>query len=113
MGLTMPLRHACLCLGLFWVGVSPLRAAGPEDAATPALRLWQQGQDALRDGAVERAVGLYQQSMKLDPALARNYLSLAAGFVALGQDERAATYLAHYVEVQPEHLVARSHFAEM
>jgi tetratricopeptide (TPR) repeat protein len=88
-------------------------AQGPEGPAAPALGLWQQGQQAMIDGQAERAIPLYRRSLELDPGLVRNHLSLAAAFIALGEDGQAAPHLARYVRAQPDHLVIRAHYAEL
>jgi tetratricopeptide (TPR) repeat protein len=88
-------------------------AAEPETEKSPALLLWEQGQEAMLAGRTEEAIALYQKSLKLDSTLAQNYLSLAAGYLEKGDDETAAEHLDRYLELQPEHLVARAHYAEL
>ncbi|HZY88165.1 MAG TPA: tetratricopeptide repeat protein [Gemmataceae bacterium] len=108
----MPLRHprALLCLlGLLLT----LAAAEPAAPPTPALSLWQEGQKAMGEGRTDDAIAAYERSVKLDPGLARNYLSLAAAHLARGEDERAVPFLARYVADQPDHLVVRAHYAEL
>ena len=108
----MPLRRprAAACLfGLLFA----LAAAEPADAPTPALVLWQEGQKAMGEGRTDDAIERYQRSLQAGPTLARNYLSLAAAFLARGEDERAAPYLQHYLAAQPDHLVVRAHYAEL
>jgi tetratricopeptide (TPR) repeat protein len=97
----------CLCLAQ-----APLPAASLESGPA-ALRAWEDGQRAMMAGRTEKAIECYEQSLRLDPALARNHLSLAAAFLARGQDEQAAPHLAVYVEAQPDHLVVRAHYAEL
>jgi tetratricopeptide (TPR) repeat protein len=80
---------------------------------TPALRCWQKGQEALRDGKVDEAIGLYRQSLQRDAELARNYLSLAAAYSAKGDDRRVVEYLTRYVLMQPDHVAIRAHLAEI
>jgi tetratricopeptide (TPR) repeat protein len=77
------------------------------------VRLWQQGQKAMLQGHAEQAISCYEESLRLDPALARNHLSLAAALLSEGQDERAVPHLARYLEAQPDHLVIRAHYAEL
>jgi tetratricopeptide (TPR) repeat protein len=108
----MPLRRprALACLVALIAAVS---AAEPAAPPTPALALWQEGQKAMGEGRTDDAIACYQRSVRLDPGLTRNYLSLAAAFLARGEDERAAPYLERYVRDQPDHLVARAHYAEL
>jgi tetratricopeptide (TPR) repeat protein len=108
----MTLRHRLLCLCALWLGGGRLSAAPPAEQS-PAGSLWQQGQDAMRDGHIDDAIRYYQQSMALDPHLARNFLSLAAAHVARGEEAEAARWLARYVEAQPDHHVIRLHYAEL
>ncbi len=88
-------------------------AAEPTTAVSPAILRWQMGQEALRNGDVDNAIDLYQQSLKLDAELARNYLSMAAAYSAKGDEERAVGNLARYVSKQPDHVVARIHLGEL
>src|SRR5262249_10525754 len=85
----------------------------PVAAVSQALRLWEQGQQARLEGQVDVAIECYEKSLQRDEKLARNYLSLAAAFLEKGQDQAAATWMARYLEHQPDHHVIRSHFAEL
>jgi tetratricopeptide (TPR) repeat protein len=75
--------------------------------------MWEKGQEALRQGETEQAILLFQQSLKLDPELANNHLSLAAAYVGLGQDEQAVPHFVRYLTVRPDHLEVRAHYAEV
>jgi tetratricopeptide (TPR) repeat protein len=77
------------------------------------MRLWERGQEALRDGRVDEAIRCYGESLRLEPGLARNFLSLAAAHVARGEQTQAADWLGRYVSAQPDHHVVRLHYAEM
>lgn len=102
----MPLCPSWVCVGLLCLGQAP-------SAEAPALRAWQDGQRAIHDGNAPQAIACYQESLRLDPNLARNHLSLSAAYLGLGQDEQAAPHLARYLAAQPDHLVVRSHYAEL
>jgi tetratricopeptide (TPR) repeat protein len=88
-------------------------AGALEGPPSPGLLLWQRGQEAMRGGDVAKALDCYEKSLELDPALARNHLSLAAGHVALGEDARAALDLEHYLAAVPNHHIVRGHYAEL
>ncbi len=90
-----------------------LTAAEPDAAPTPAQRLWEQGQDALRDGRTDEAVRCYEKSLALDPTLVNNHLSLAAACLDKGDDQGAAPHLARYLEAKPDHYTVRAHYAEL
>jgi tetratricopeptide (TPR) repeat protein len=108
-------RHPWVVFGLFFLG-GTLRAAAADPAGAPdgtALRLWQQGQEAMLRGDTDEAIGLYHQSLKLAPDLARNYLSLAAAHIEKGEDAQAAPNLAQYLHLEPAHLAVRAHYAEL
>jgi len=77
------------------------------------VRLWERGQDAMRAGRIDEAIRWYDQSLQLDPKLARNFLSLAAARISLGEEPEAASWLGRYVEAQPDHHVIRLHYAEL
>jgi tetratricopeptide (TPR) repeat protein len=105
------LRVCATCWLLSVIGVA--RAGEPTTPTTPAQLLWQRGQDLMLDGAPDQAITCYRQSLKLEPKLTQNHLSLAAAFLARGEDEKAAESLARYVDLQPDHLMARAHYAEL
>jgi tetratricopeptide (TPR) repeat protein len=105
----MPPRRACFWVGLLLLGTRPAWCGEPP----AAQRLWQQGQKAMLDGHPEEALPCYRESLRLDPGLARNHLSLAAALLAQGQDEQAAPHLDRYLQAQPDHLVIRAHYAEL
>jgi tetratricopeptide (TPR) repeat protein len=94
---------------LVFLTAAPLCAGEP----APAQRLWEQGQDALRDGRTDEAVGFYEKSLALDPSLASNHLSLAAAFLDKGDDDRAGPCLARYLTAKPNHHMVRAHYAEL
>ena len=90
-----------------------LPAAEPVAAGDPAQRLWEQGQQAMRDGRTDDAVRCYQQSLALNPNLVNNHLSLAAACLDKGDDEGAAPHFAHYLAAKPDHYAIRAHYAEL
>jgi Tfp pilus assembly protein PilF len=96
---------------------APVVAWSPDHATTgsptPAQRLWEQGQDALRDGRTDQAIHCYEQSLALDPKFVNNDLSLAAAFMDRGDDERAGRYLDRYLAARPHHCQVRAHYAEL
>jgi len=104
-------RHGWLLL-VSLLSASALRAAEP---ATPSagLAAWQKGQQALLEGRTEQAIASFQESLEQDHSLARNYLSLAAAYLALGQEEQAARHLDRYLRAQPDHCVVRGQYAEL
>jgi tetratricopeptide (TPR) repeat protein len=101
--------QALVCVTL----LCPARGEPPAAGVPAALGAWQQGQEALAGGEAERALELFRKSLRLDPSLARNHLSLAAAYLAQGKDAQAAPHLARYLEAQPDHLAVRAHYAEL
>ena len=97
---------------LLCLAAGPIAAEEPA-AASPARRLWEQGQDALRDGRTDEAMQLYERSLALDPNLADDHLSLAAAYLDKGDDEHAGEQLARYLEARPRHCTVRAHYAEL
>jgi tetratricopeptide (TPR) repeat protein len=83
------------------------------DPHAAAEELWDRGQEAMRAGDTDRAIECYEQSLALDPELARNHLSLAAAYLEKGDEPTACAHLAEYVTCHPEHLVIRLHLAEL
>jgi tetratricopeptide (TPR) repeat protein len=107
----MALCHGALyLLCLSWQAPSPAEAAAPPESAE---HLWDMGQDAMRQGDPELAIRLYQRSLQTDPNLTRNYVSLAAAYLQLGDDAAACSHLARYVAVHPEQLLMRVHLADL
>jgi tetratricopeptide (TPR) repeat protein len=104
-------RHACLLLALVLLTPS-LRATEPT-APSPGLAAWHKGQQAMLEGRTEQAIASFQESLQQDPALFRNHLSLAAAYLALGQEKQAAGQLSRYLRAQPDHFVVRAQYAEL
>jgi tetratricopeptide (TPR) repeat protein len=96
--------------GLLACWVALLLAPEPP---SPARKLWQQGQDAMLQGEADRALSLYGESLRLDPNLAQNWLSMAAAYLEKGDDRLAAACLDRYLTAQPDHYVVRTHYAEL
>ncbi|MFO0880156.1 MAG: hypothetical protein U0840_22640 [Gemmataceae bacterium] len=92
---------------------SPLLADPPQKTATPAEKAFQQGQVALEKDRFEEAIGHFQVCLRLNPGLAEAQLSLAAAFLALGQDTEAAAPMQAYLEARPSHFLVRMPFAEV
>ena len=94
---------------------APLENAPTEPTEEPsvALKLWEKGQEALLNSKTQEAVAFFQRSLKLDPLLACNYLSLAAAYADQGEDELEALQLEHYLRLQPEHHVIRKQLADI
>jgi tetratricopeptide (TPR) repeat protein len=99
-------------LSLLLLVASSLRSEEPR-LSSPGLPDWQKGQQAILDGQTEQAIASFRQSLKQDPSLARNYLSLAAAYLAQGQEEQAAEQLGQYLEARPKHFVVRGQYAEL
>jgi tetratricopeptide (TPR) repeat protein len=83
------------------------------DPPSAALKLWEQGQEAMRQGRNDEAIARFEESLKADSGLARNHLSLAAAYLDKGEEERACAHLSRYVAAEPRHLIVRAHFAEL
>jgi hypothetical protein len=107
-------RHACYLLPLFLFGArTPLLAGEAISANAPAVRAFYLGKQALEKDRPDQAIGQFQLSLRLDPSLVQNHLSLAAAYLARGQDAQAAPHLARYVAARPDHHLVRAHFAEL
>jgi tetratricopeptide (TPR) repeat protein len=84
------------------------------DAEGPtALELWQRGQRAMTEGQTEQAITAFQESLRLDATLTRNHLSLAAAYLAQGNDTAAAPHMERYLQAQPDHVVVRLEYADL
>jgi tetratricopeptide (TPR) repeat protein len=97
----------------FLVAAATPAAAQPAPTPRSSLEWWQAGQAAMDADDADRAITCYRESLRLDPTLARNHLSLAAAFLEKGDDVRAAACLESYVRAQPRHVVVRAHLADL
>lgn len=90
----------------------PNDSAEPE-LSSPGLPEWEKGQKAMLDGHVDQAIAAFEQSLKQDPALVCNRLSLAAAYLAQSKEEKAAEQLKQYLNVKPDHYSVRGEYAEL
>jgi Tfp pilus assembly protein PilF len=104
-------RHACFILALL-LTASSLHSAEPAPSS-PGLEDWQKGQQAMLEGQTEQAITSFRQSLEKDATLVRNHLSLAAAYLAQGQEEQAANEMDQYLKAQPDHYVVRGQYAEL
>jgi tetratricopeptide (TPR) repeat protein len=102
----------CLAVFSFLIAV-PLPAQAPSTTTTPAERAWRLGQQALDGDRFQEAIGQFQISLRLDPKMAQAHLSLAAAYLALGEDRLALPHLSSYLEARPDHFLIRLHFADL
>ena len=105
------IRHTCLVV-VFLLPASSLYSTEPAPSS-PGLADWEKGQQAMLEGETKQAIAAFRQSLEKDAALVRNHLSLAAAFLAQGQEEQAAEQLEQYLQVQPDHFVVRGQYAEL
>lgn len=103
--------HACVAVALCLPAL-PLQAEDPK-LTSPGLPEWEKGQKALLEGKTEQAITAFEQSLKQDPALVRNHLSLAAAYLALGKEDQAAEQMKKYLVHKPDHFVVRGEYAEL
>lgn len=104
--------HALFPLAL-WLCGDALPPVAAETASPAAMRLWQAGQEAMRQDRPAEAIDCYEQSLAADPGMVRNYLSLAAAYLEAGEEAKACPHLARYIAARPEHLSIRLHYADL
>ncbi|MFM7152016.1 MAG: tetratricopeptide repeat protein [Gemmataceae bacterium] len=92
--------------------LQPLVAPDPVPVAA-AEKAFQAGVTALEQDRFEEAMGHFQVCLRLDPALAKAHLNLAAAHLALGQDPQAGAQLSHYLEARPSDFLIRQSYAEV
>ena len=85
----------------------------PPSESSPAYKVWKDGQAAMDGDRFEEAIGQFQLSLRLDPKLVQNHLSLAAAYLALGQDRQSLPHMAAYLAACPDHFLIRWHYAEV
>jgi tetratricopeptide (TPR) repeat protein len=91
----------------------PLQAEDPPGPPTLAMQLWQQGQEVMTHGETAKAIDLYRASLRADPGLARNHLSLAAALLEQTREEEAVVCLDRYLAAEPTHHAVRAHQADL
>jgi tetratricopeptide (TPR) repeat protein len=99
-----------LPLALVISATTPLYADEPP---SPAMQQWQLGQDAMARGETDKAIDYYHASLKLDPNLACNHLSLAAALLEKDRENEAVDCLDRFLAAQPTQHVIRAHQAEL
>lgn len=87
--------------------------AEDEVETSEGQQLWEKGQKALLEGKTHEAITCFQRSLKIEPLLASNYLSLAAAYAEQGEDELEALQLENYLRLEPEHHIIRKHLADL
>ncbi len=85
----------------------------PLTESSPAHKAWQLGQTAMDHDRFDEAIGQFQLSLKLDPSLVQNHLSIAAAYLALDQKKESLPHLAAYLDARPQHFLIRWHYAEV
>ena len=88
-------------------------AAEPASALSPAQRLWELGQEAMRLGYTDKAIACYRQSLALDPQFSQAHLSLAAAYLEIGDEAGACLHLSRYLAARPDQATVRCHYAEL
>ncbi|MGD1808720.1 tetratricopeptide repeat protein [Dapis sp. BLCC M126] len=73
----------------------------PSETPETPTQYFQQGQQALAAGQLEKAVILYQKAIELNPNLALYYQSLGDVLVQIGQWGEAATVYQKAIELKP------------
>jgi Tfp pilus assembly protein PilF len=113
-------RHACVLLVVLLSAASlnadePAPSLNTDEPApsSPGLADWQKGQQAMLEGETQQAIASFRRSLEKDATLVRNHLSLAAAYLAQGQEPQAAEQLDQYLQAQPDHHVVRGQYAEL
>lgn len=87
--------------------------SAPTSEATPAEKAWQLGQLAMQRDRFDEAIARFRQCLQLDPRQTECQLSLAAAYLAVGQDRQAVPHLAAYLEARPGHCQVRLPLVEV
>jgi tetratricopeptide (TPR) repeat protein len=96
-----------------FLATARLRAEDLPGPPTLAMHLWQLGQQALTRGETDKAIEHYRASLRADPRLACNHLSLAAVYLEMDKEEEAVVCLDRYLAAQPDHHAVRVHQADL
>ncbi len=90
----------------------PMSAAASVPRPT-AQDVWQKGQARMKEGNTEKAIRLYQESLRIDSTFVENHLSLGAAFLAKGLEADACEHLGQFLLARPDHAGARQYYAEL
>ncbi|MCI0641591.1 MAG: tetratricopeptide repeat protein [Gemmataceae bacterium] len=84
----------------------PLQAAKADEH-------WLQGQKAMQDGEYDQAIAFYQKALAAERGASKSFLSLAAAYLAQGDEDSACVALGQFVDANPEHRNGRYFLAEL
>jgi tetratricopeptide (TPR) repeat protein len=84
-----------------------------ETVVEPGKVAWRAGQQAMEHEEYDQAIGHFQVSLRCDPSFTPARLSLAAAYLAVGEDRQALPHLKLYLDAKPDHLSVRAHYAEL
>src|SRR5262245_37146365 len=105
---------AMLTLCLPALGCHALTGADPPAAKSDrGQQLWEEGQKALDAGDPEGAITLYKLSLLERQPPPRSHLSLAAAYMAKGEEQEACRQLGLFLDKTPDHRNARLYYAEL
>src|SRR5262245_5238518 len=107
------MRFPPLCAVLFVLALLAWRAPATSPDASPAHKAMALGELAMDRDRFEEAIGHFQVSLRLDPKLVENHLSIAGAHLALGQQRQALPYLEAYLAARPHHFLIRWHYADV
>jgi tetratricopeptide (TPR) repeat protein len=108
--LAVPLTAQVASLG---TDATPLTGLGAlTQPRSPAQRAYELGQQAMDRDRLEEAAGQFQLCLRLDRTFVQAHLSLAATYLAMSDDRRAAVHLASYLQARPNHFLLRLHLGE-
>jgi tetratricopeptide (TPR) repeat protein len=100
-------------LTLFTLLTAGATGASAPEGVPPAQKAWQLGQTALDRDRFDEAIGQFELSLRLEPSMVQNHLSIAAAHLALGQQQQSLPHLAAYLKARPDHFLIRWHYAEV
>ena len=72
------------CLSLLFAALTPAALPAAVPPRSPAWQAWRLGEEALRKGDADCAVGQYRLALHLDPNFAPARLGLAAAYLERG-----------------------------
>jgi tetratricopeptide (TPR) repeat protein len=101
-----------LSLTLAMISSASIGARADDDIDAQSVALVQSGNEALRGGDVEGAIGLYESALAVDPRNRAAYIAMAGAVRSQGLEGKAIRFYREALEIEPNDQIALAGQAE-
>lgn len=101
-----------LSLTLAMISSASIGSRADDDIDAQSLALLQSGNEALRGGDSEAAIGLYETALAVDPRNRAAYIAMAGAVKTQGLNGKAIRFYREALEIEPNDQLALSGQAE-